>query len=73
MYLSSDQTQDVSSQLVTTLEVTPVSHSRACEIVTDIIVGDYGFKPRRSLVLLCVKLAHSQWRAIKQSTKQLNR
>jgi len=69
MYLSNEQVQIAASILRDTMEVQPLTHARACALASEIIQDDYGFRPRKSLVLLCVKLARLQWEAVKRGTQ----
>ena len=68
--LTNGQIKQMAEAIMVAHEVTPLSHLRMGEIATDYALEEFGFIPRRSAVLLAVKIAKNGWHGIVIATKK---
>ncbi len=74
MYITPNQVNAAAEYILSSLEVSPLSHSRKMEIAREYCIDEFGFSPRTSLVLHIVGLANLGWEGIKIRTlKQLGK
>ena len=69
-YLTETQITEMAEAVLSAHEVTPLSHSRKCEVAADHAFDEYGIKARKSAVLLAVKRANLGWEAILMAAKK---
>lgn len=62
-YLTDAQIRGMADAVLTSHEVTPLSHARKCEVALEYAQDFFGCTPRRSAILLAVKLANLGWHA----------
>ena len=67
--LSHQQINEMAQAVLSSHEVSPLSHSRKCELAAEHAFDEWGVSPRKSAVLLAVKLANLGWAGIVQHTK----
>ena len=60
-YLTEAQIKEMAEAVLTTLEVTPLTHKRKCEVALEHSIDEFGVRPYKSAVLLAVKLANIGW------------
>ena len=68
--LTNGQIKRMAEAIIVNHEVTPLSHVRMGEIATEYALEKFGFIPRRSAVLLAVKVAKNGWHGIVIATKK---
>lgn len=73
MYLTKDQINKMAQAILTTMEVTPLDHGRKCEIAQEYARDEFGVTPRRSAVLLAVKIANAGWVGVTMQCQKLAR
>lgn len=69
-FINSAEIKAVAEEMRTTFEVSPLSHHRKVELATEHATENFGFTPRRSVILLIVKHANNNWHATKVSTRR---
>lgn len=67
-FLSDNEIERIVDEMKTTLEVSPLSHARKCELATELCLELHGFAPTKGLQLLIVKKATYHWHAVKVGT-----
>jgi len=70
MYLTDQQINEMAQAVLTTLEVTPLSHTRKCEVAREHAIDEFGVNPNKTAVLLAVKKAGLGWESLTINTKQ---
>lgn len=75
MNLTDQQVTEMAEAVLATHEVTPISHTRKCEVAREHCADEFGIMfPRKSVVLLAVKLADLGWAGMKaQAKREINR
>lgn len=63
-YLTNSEITAMAEAVLSAHEVTPLSHTRKCEIAAETAADEFGKTARRSAVLLAVKLANMGWNEI---------
>ena len=69
-FIRHEEIQAVAEDMRTSLEVSPMSHHRKVELATELAIERFGFTPRRSVILLIVKIANAAWEGTKIITLQ---
>ena len=69
-YLTDTHITEMAEAVLSSHEVTPLSHARKCEVAAEHAADEFGIKPNKSAVLLAVKLANLGWAGIVQHTKK---
>ena len=68
-YITDNQIREMAEDVLRNHEVTPLSHARKCEIAREYAEEFFGLTPRKSAVLLAVKLANLGWHNTVTQTK----
>ena len=61
-YLNAYEVENIARDMLGTMEVSPCSHRRLCEIAAELCEEEHEFRPRRSLVLHIVTVARGLYR-----------
>lgn len=69
-YLTNAQIHEMARAVLTTLEVTPLSHLDKMRVAQEYAIDELGIKPSRSACGLAVKLANMGWNEIVINTKK---
>jgi len=73
-FLTKPQINEMAQAILSTHEVTPLSHSSKCRVALEYALDEFGVKPNKPAVLLAVKLANLGWEATKIHTcRELSR
>ncbi len=67
-FLNDNEIERIVDEMKATLEISPLSHFRKCELAIELCLELYGFKPTKPLTLLITKKATYHWHAVKVST-----
>ena len=68
-FCTQEKASDIANTVLAAQEVTPLSHERKCELIADELT-EQGFTPKKSLVLMIVKLVNLGWQNTVQSTQR---
>lgn len=69
-YLSDAQINEMAQAVVTAIDVAAITHTRKCEVAREYAEDNFGVTPRRSAVLLAVKLANVAWHGASMAARQ---
>ena len=68
-FCTQEKATEIANSILVAHQVTPLSHARKCELISDELL-EQGFTPKKSLVLMIVKLINLGWQNTVQRTKQ---
>ena len=60
--------EEVAESMRATLELAPLPHHRKVELASEIATEQFGFTPKKSVILLAVKIADANWELTKATT-----
>lgn len=69
MYLTDTQIQEMAQWVLSTQEVTHLSHARKCTLASEYAADEFGVVATKPQILLAVKVANLGWHNAVTSTK----
>ncbi len=69
-YLTDTEINIMATAVLAALDVSPLSHSRQCEIARDTAWDDFEKRASRGAVLVAVKRAQAGWQGVKQGVQR---
>ena len=63
---------EMAMDLLSTLEVTPLSHKRKMEVVAEFAIDELGKQAHQSVILLAITKANLGWNELVIKTKAIN-